>query len=263
MFITSKENPNIKLYKKLSSSKKARNDNGLYVLEGARLVCDAIKENKVEKLFYVNSSLEKYSELISNELLLTVNENNIFEISDELAVQLASTDATQGIFAIAKKGDNSLSISSIRNYKKFLILDNLQDPGNIGTILRTADACGVDCVIMTKNSCDLYNPKTIRSAMGSIFRLNIFDETEFETIVECLRTIDVKVYASVIDSNAAELRNVCFNEKSAVVIGNEGNGMCDEHISMCDEKLTIRMCGNINSLNAAMAAGIILWEMTK
>lgn len=263
MVISSKENSNIKLYKKLSTSKKSRNENGLYVLEGARLICDAINEKVVDKLFYVKSALEKYSTLLTDELISTISQNSVFEISDDLAKFMSSTEVSQGIFAIAKKSQASFEADTIKNSSKLLVLDNLQDPGNIGTILRTADACGVDTVLFTKDCCDLYNPKVIRSAMGSVFRLNLFTELEFDEIIKLLKELNVTVYASVVDKTATEIRDIRFEDKSAVVIGNEGNGMPYEHISLCDKSLTIRMCGNINSLNAGMAAGIILWEMTR
>lgn len=263
MVISSKENSNIKLYKKLSTSKKSRNESGLYVLEGARLICDAINEKAVDKLFYVKSALDKYSDLLTESLLSTILQNNIFEISDELAKHLSSTEVSQGVFAIARKNENKLDISLLSDKCKLLILDNLQDPGNIGTILRTADACGVDTVLFTDDCCDLYNPKVIRSAMGSVFRLKLYTELEFSEIISNLKKAEVTVYASVIDKSASEIRDISFEDRCAVVIGNEGNGIPSDHVKMCDKSLTIRMCGNINSLNAGMAAGIILWEMTR
>lgn len=263
MVISSKDNSNIKLYKKLSTSKKSRNENGLYVLEGARLICDAINEKVVDKLFYVKSALDKYSSLITDEHIAMIPQNSLFEITDDLAKYLSSTEVSQGIFAIATKIENKFDENAVGSNSRFLILDNLQDPGNIGTILRTADACGVDTVLFTVDCCDLYNPKVIRSAMGSVFRLNLFTELEFDEIIRVLSDNNVTVYASVIDKTATEIRNIHFEEKSAVVIGNEGNGIPSEHIDLCDKSLTIRMCGNINSLNAGMAAGIILWEMTR
>lgn len=261
MLITSKENANIKLYKKLSGSKKARDESGKYALEGARLVAEAIFEGKAEKLFFTENALEKYYELFDASKIR--NDENAYVISDDLSKLMCSTQTPQGIYCIAGKNENIFSSDMIKAFSSFLILDGLQDPGNIGTIMRTCDACGIDCVLLTENCCDIYNPKVIRSAMGSVFRMNIFNELSFETIVDIMKDNQIKTYASVIDNTACEIRDVEFKGKYAVVIGNEGNGINKKNISLCDEKLTIRMNGNINSLNAATAAAIIIWEMTK
>ncbi|MBQ7783841.1 MAG: RNA methyltransferase, partial [Oscillospiraceae bacterium] len=143
---------------------------------------------------------------------------------------------------------------------RYLILDNIQDPGNMGTMLRTADACGIDAVI-TCSCCDIYNPKVVRSAMGSLMRVTVIDD-DINSAADILHSKNVPIFAAVVDSTALSLKQCDFSQGGAVMIGNEGNGLSPDHIALADIPMTIKMHGQINSLNAAMAAGIIMWELT-
>lgn len=262
MLITSKENPNIKLYIKLRDQKKTRNEMGLFVLEGSRIIADAVKEKlDLHSAYITAEAINKYPETAS--LLYSALGDKVYEISDDIASRLCDTKGSQGVFAISRTLDKSSSWDKINNGKKFIILQNLQDPGNVGTILRCADAVGIDGVFITGASCDIYNPKIVRSTMGSMFRLPVCDDLSYNEVISLLKERSVKTLASVIDTDADSVRGYGFPEKCAVVIGNEGNGLSREEALLCDERITIKMSGNINSLNAAMAAGIILWEMTK
>ncbi len=267
MHIVSRDNPKIKLFLKLSSSKKTRQENGFFVLEGARLCGDALSEWKSGRLeiyaaFASETALEKYADYIDPALFSDEKSNVFFKVDEKLCAKISETQASQGVFMIAKIKDNTLNSDCINPDGKYLIMNNLQDPGNVGTILRTCDAVGVDGVIMTNNCCDLYNPKVIRSAMGSVFRLNVYAGSDFAETNNIFRSCGVKTMAAVIEKDAVSLDSADFSGGCAVVIGNEGNGLSHEDAMLCDEKITIKMQGNINSLNAAMAAGIILWEMT-
>lgn len=262
MLITSKDNPNIKLYIKLRDQKKARVENDMFVLEGARIIADAVKENvKIECAFVTDEAAIKYPETLS--LLSERIGDRLHFIPSEIAARLSDTKGSQGIFAIAARLDKTLDIDKINNGGKFLILNCVQDPGNVGTILRVADAVGINGVFLCGNSCDIYNPKIVRSTMGSMFRLPICDDLSYSETVSLLKQKGISTYASVIDTDAHSVRGFGFPSDCAVVIGNEGNGLTREEALMCDARITIKMSGNINSLNAAMAAGIILWEMTK
>lgn len=267
MYIAGRNNPKIKLFFKLSASKKARQETGLFVLEGARLCADALNEWKSGKLniyaaFASETALEKYADYIDLNLFSDEKSGKFFIVEENLCNKMSETQASQGIFMIAKMCNKALHPDCIKPDGKYLIMNNLQDPGNVGTILRTCDAVGIDGVVMTNNSCDLYNPKVIRSAMGSIFRLNVYTYSNFAETNEMFKSRGVKTMAAVIDKDAVSLDHVDFSGGTAVVIGNEGNGLSHEDAVLCNERITIKMHGNINSLNAAMAAGIILWEMT-
>lgn len=256
MLITSMDNENIKLYRKLVSSKKDRDKTNKYTLEGTRILCEAIKENAdIELVFSTTDAYEK-----NKEMLLGVKEKIIF-IEESLSKKLSDTKTPQGVFAILNKIDDE-SVEVLPD-GKYIVLNNVQDPGNVGTILRTADAVGLTGVILTNNCADLYNQKTVRSTMGSMFRLNIIKINDFCDVINLLKKSNIKTYATVIDSDAKDIKGVNFETNSAVVIGNEGNGLSDEDKSLCDERITIKMNGNIDSLNASVASAITLWEMTK
>ena len=210
---------------------------GLFFIEGARLCGDALDEWRKGKLelaavFASENALFKYKDYINPEYFEDDRSGIFYTVDDNICKKISDTKANQGVFAIVKSKDNSLNIDDIDSDGKYLILNNLQDPGNLGTLLRTADAVGISGVILSNNCCDIYNPKVLRSAMGSIFRVKVYVEND-------------------------------FSKGSAVVIGNEGNGLSNDDAMLCDERVTIKMHGNINSLNAAMAGGIILWEMKR
>lgn len=263
MLITSKDNVNIKLYQKLVSNKKTRNERNMFVLEGLRICLDAVKENlELYCVFITELAIEKYSEAL-NFLVENISSEKIFYISNELGDKLSDTKSSQGIFAIMNKLDKNLNADTIISNGKYIVLNNLQDPGNIGTILRTADAVGIDGVIITNDCCDIYNPKVIRSTMGSLFRIKLWDECQIDEVLNAFVEKEITTFAAVIDKNATSLVECDFSKGSAVIIGNEGNGLPINISNKCDKKLTIKMNGNINSLNAAMATGIIMWEMTK
>jgi len=254
--IKSKDNPVIKLYQKLSSQKKERLLYGLFVLEGLRIVQDAVKENaKINHLLVTVNALDKFKSEFSQ---VDLKDTKVIVISNELGNKISQTEKTQGIFAIC----------SIPQYKeisleengKYVILHELQDPGNVGMIIRTADALGINGIIMC-NSCDLYSPKVIRSTMGSVFRMNIYVLNDGDLLFDLLTKWNIRTYATVIDKDAVNVKNCDFTGGCGVFIGNEGNGLPADVAERCDYKVTIPMNGTINSLNAAMAAGILMWEL--
>lgn len=254
--ITSKDNPVIKLYQKLSSSKKERIQYGLFVLEGLRITEDALRESNVSNLIFTENAYDKYStQLFQADL----RDTKTIVISNELGNRISSTGTTQGVFAICHIPQRHMPVFS--SNAKYIILYGLQDPGNVGMIIRTADALGIGGIILS-NSCDLYSPKVIRSTMGSVFRTNLFIENDTERLFSMLEDNNVITSAAVID-NAAKITKCNFDGRQAVFVGNEGNGLPPEISARCSRRITIPMNGSINSLNAAMAAGILMWEMKK
>lgn len=256
--ITSKDNPVIKLYQRLSNSKKDRIQYGLFVLEGLRIVEDALREDSgISHLILTENAYEKLGEeLFQADLRNT----KTIVVSNELGNKISQTMQTQGVFAICRiPVERKLEFTANGRY---LVLFGLQDPGNAGMIIRTADALGMDGIIMS-GSCDLYSPKVIRSTMGSIFRMNIAVENDKEALFKTLKDNGITACAAVIDSDAEKITQCSFSGGQAVFIGNEGNGLPREISESCDRRITIPMNGNINSLNAAMAAGIMMWELVR
>lgn len=262
--ITSPENPNIKLYRKLADSKKYRRESGMFTIEGTRLIADAFAENvRLHSVFVTESCFEKINRgetAVKPETLERCGEC-AFLIPDVVGGKMSSTDNSQGIFAVCRSLDKPPISDTIKTGGRYILLHRVQDPGNLGTVIRTADALGVDAVFLAE-CCDLYNPKTVRSTMGSLFRLNV-SETSLEEAFELFGRHNVPTFAAVIDSDAVSLTDCDFSRGGAVLIGNEGNGLPKEAAEMCDHRTTIKMRGTVNSLNAAMAAGIIMWELVK
>ena len=265
MLITSKDNPNVKTLSKLLSGKKYRNEMGVFVVEGMRNCTDVIKQSKEGKTqivwaFYTEESLENYKDNLDVNCIRELDENKKFCITNEIADKISLEENNQGIFVVAKKLDRKLNEENLDKKGKYVVLNHLQDPGNIGTLLRTADAVGVSGVVLTGNCCDLYNPKVVRSAMGSMGRVKIFVEDDFSKVCDVFSKLGIETLAAVI-KDGISVSEFDFDKPCAVVVGNEGNGLSDSDADMCNEKITIRMKGNIDSLNAAVAGAIILWEM--
>ncbi len=261
MLILSRDNPRIKRFARLKDKRSAREEEGLFVLEGARIVFDALREDApLCEAFYTKSAIERFPETVRP--LIELLGDSAFEISDEVSEKLSATATSQGVFAICSRLDKTEPLDKIVYGKKFVVLDSLQDPGNVGTILRTADAFGADGVFLC-DCCDVYGPKTVRSTMGSLFRVPFCDTLSAKEAVEKLKGLGAEVLAAVVDGGAEDIKKISFAERCAVVIGNEGNGLSDETVALCDRRITIKMRGSIESLNAATAAAVLLWELSK
>lgn len=255
--ITAKDNEKIKRYAKLASQKKARDEQGLFVIEGIKLFEEAVRSNvEMEQIFLSEGFLPRW-ECLQKPCPMPP----AFLISEAVERKIAASPSPQGIYAVCKKLDKPLNLGKIDNNGKFIALWNLQDPGNVGTIFRAADAMRISGIIVSENCCDLYNLKTIRSAMGSLFRMP-FVIADMESFLR-EHEDTLHSYAAVVDKDALPLPNANFSGGSVVVIGNEGNGLSPEQASCCQDRLTIPMPGSAESLNAAMAATIIIWEMAK
>ena len=186
---------------------------------------------------------------------------NIITITEDIAQYISDTKTPQGIFITVKLLDKILNLSTINNSANFLILENLQDTGNVGTIIRTCDAFKIDGIIMSTDCADPFSPKTVRSTMGSIFRVPIYF-SEIDEAIAQLKDNNFTVYAALLDKKAKRLGEEPLPRKTAVVIGNEGNGVTSSTAASCGNSLYIPM-DNAESLNASVAASIIAWEISK
>lgn len=261
MTVTSKDNQWVKEWRRLNDSAKYRRDSGLFAIEGARLCSDALRsEVEIQTVLYTASALAIYGDVV--ESLVAVAQNAV-EISPELSRYMGDTMNPQGVFCCAKMLDNSLIIDKINIIGIYNALEDIQDPGNLGTIIRTAEAFGLSGLLLSDGCCDPYNPKVLRSSMGGVFRLPILRGGSMSEMIPLLRERGLSVYACVVDGDATPITSVSMGAGSVAVIGNEGAGLKPETVSACTERITIPMTGRAESLNASMAAGIILWEMTR
>lgn len=254
--ITSKNNQLVKDTKKLFTSPRARKESGAFVLEGARLCFDVLNSfYTVDKVFITQSAYDKY-QTQADELIKKADVAYI--ITDEVATKLSDTVATQGIFAVCKMQNNSQA--QVKG--KVITLDNVQDPSNMGAVVRTAEALGIDAII-TYQGCDIYNPKALRASMGSMLRVNIVDTDDLQSCLNQLKAQGFKVYSTVPDSSAQNITSVNFENDCICVIGNEANGVEENIKALSDGLITIPMLGRAESLNASVAASITMWEMLR
>ena len=253
--ITSKNNDIIKDTKRLISSPKARLQSGAFVLEGARLCFDVLNSvYKIKTVFITEKILEKYPLEIG---ALLERAKSSYLISEDVSKKLSDTENPQGVFAVCEMMKSEGAPSS----SKIIALDNVQDPANVGAIIRTAEALGIEEIIVF-NCCDIYNPKVLRASMGSVLRERIIEVSSLEECLEKLKK-DYAVYSSVPDSSAKKITSVDFSKPSLCVIGNEANGVEENIKALSDKLITIPMLGNAESLNASVAASIIMWEMLR
>lgn len=257
MEITSKQNTYIKEYRKLVEQRKYRRQSGFFACEGAKLAAEAINSGcePGELAFVTANAAQKYPDVIN----LLSEKCRIVTISEEVADSISDTKSPQGIFITVRHLDKILNLSTIDNSRQFIILENLQDMGNIGTIIRSCDAFSIDGVIIVGDCADVFAPKTVRSAMGSLFRLPIYF-SDTDQAITLLHEGGFTVYSAELSDRSVRLGEEQFPEKTAVVIGNEGNGVTDTVKRLSDKSLFIPI-DSAESLNASVAASVIAWEL--
>ncbi|MGK0575961.1 TrmH family RNA methyltransferase [Macrococcus capreoli] len=243
--IESVNNLKIKQIAKLHTRKERKKSNQ-FLIEGFHLVEEAAKSNiDIEMILTVNP--EKVNEVIVE------NSKEQFEITFKIAEKLSQTEAPQGIYAVC----NMPEVSNIE-MNKVLYLDRIQDPGNVGTIIRTADAAGMDAVIIAKGTVDIYNDKVLRASQGSVFHIPVV-EMDF---AEAKDLVKGKVYGTSLD-NAVDYKSIEANEQFMLVLGNEGQGVDEAILAQTDENLYVPIHGKAESLNVAVCAGILMYHLIK
>ncbi len=258
--IKSKDNKTIKYIGKLISSSKYRKEEQKFVVEGVRLCEEALKNNaEISCFVYSLSALEKYIDIINK---LKGVAKTVLCVEDRIFSTLSDTKTPQGVLCVVKTLDKQTHFDTIRKNGIILALDNIQDPSNLGTILRSADALGISLVVLSSDCCDVYSPKVVRGSMGAVFRIPFFITPDLSLFIADFNRYGVS-YACVLDDTAVTVNEAEFNAPVLSVIGNEGNGVSKKVIDICSKKLYIPMHNNAESLNAAVAASIIMWEMKK
>lgn len=255
--ITSRENSVIKRFAALSSDKGERGKDNLIAIEGAKLCLDALQSGlSIHEVFVTEKALQKYSG--TKELIQKASES--FIISESVATKMSDAKTPQGVFAVCGKPLNKRPGCHKRD-ARYLLLATLQDSGNVGTIIRTVEALGLDGVALTSDCPDLYSPKVLRASMGGVFRLPVWTVLDMQEEILHLKSEGVTVYAAALEPNVEKLRNVQFKDACAVLLGNEGAGLPQNLIEVCDYSVIIPMAGCADSLSVATAASIFAWEM--
>ena len=255
--IRSKDNTLVKELVKLGSSRKYRREEGRFLLEGARLCGDAVKNGVVPQIgLLTEKAMERYPQ--AREILACCRRGIL--ISDGVAQKLSDTQSPQGVFCVCEIPPQSLTLSPAGRY---LAMCSLQDPGNVGTILRTAEALGIDGIVATADCPDFYSPKVLRAAMGGVLRMPFTLVQDGLEAVDTLRAAGLRVYAAALSDTAVEITRLSLGAGCAMAIGNEGNGLPPQVVERCDAAAIIPMAGGAESLNAATAAALCIWEMVR
>lgn len=257
--ISAKDNPLIKNTVKLKKSARHRRKNGLFIAEGVRVCIDAMLSGAdIEVFFVTESATEKNPEEYS---MLSGYSKTTHFVTPAVFSQISDTQTPQGFLCLVKTLDKSCQFDTIKVNGKMIALEQMQDPNNLGTVLRSAEAFGIDGVILSADCCDIYSPKVVRGSMGAVFRLPFII---CDSVPEYLRdNPSVISYAAVVDAQATPIAEFDFKPPCVALIGNEGNGLRTKTVAACTHRLTIPMNGKAESLNAAVAASILIWEMTK
>lgn len=255
--ITSINNPKVKYWDGLKS-KKGREKEKFFLIEGTKLIAEAIQANyHIEDIIIEEASVQ----LKIIQQLLKDNGINIpiTMVSKQVVNKLAETETPQGVFAVLRKKE--INLDNILKKQFLLLLDEIQDPGNLGTIIRSADASGVGAIILGKGTVDLYNSKVVRSAMGSIFHMAII-EADLDSLIPMLQQNRFKIIGSSPYASDSFF-DVDLTGKSAILIGNEAKGLAKARMETVDQMVNIPIKGGAESLNAAVATALLLYERVR
>ena len=270
--ITSRQNLGVISACKLSE-KKHRDSEGKFRIDGIKLFEEAVASGvDIETVFLRRDSLDKLEKRIGG-LLEKISNVDVKVLSEGVFEKISEEKSPEGIICVVKRIDKLHKIVTINkdgNAKdeivppadaKIFAVESVRDPGNMGTIMRSAAAFGVDTLVISRDCADIYNPKTVRGAMGALFKMNIFVFDDIRAAIECLKSSGRRVYAAALDKTAVSLDKVAFGKGDTAIVGNEGHGLSPETVSACTQSLYIPMEEGSESLNAGVAASVILWKM--
>ena len=255
--ITSKDNELIKHIRKLKD-KKYRDESNEFIIEGTNLIEEAVKEKaKIKKVIICEDTTKTYE--IPTNIRLEIAKYECVYVSEKIFNLITQVTNPQGIMAIVEKTAKEDEIDYTQDL--IVMLDDIQDPGNLGTILRTIDSIGLNQIIVSKETADAFNPKVVRSTMGAIFRIKII---ESENLIDTIKNIKKHHFKLIVTSLQTDntIYDINYNKK-IIVIGNEGNGVSKEIQDIADEKIKIPMLGKTESLNASVATGIVFYEYVR
>lgn len=259
--LVSRDNPRVKQYVRLARSANARAQQGLFVTQGLKLTLEAFESGCVPEALYVTQQAQtsRGSELEA----LAQACSACFLISQSVADKLDQSVGAQGVYGVFHMLDKRLQPVKINTEGKYILLVSMQDPGNVGTILRTAAAFGISGVFLTGDCPDPYGLKVLRAAMGGVFKVPFETTDDPCECIALLRAQGVTVHAAALTNTAVPVGQAALGSGTAVVIGNEGAGLAADVIAACSQAVIIPMRPGSESLNAATAAAVLMWEMTK
>lgn len=269
--ITSRNNPTVKRMASLKE-KKGRDAEGLFIAEGEKLTYEALQSSlPIEKIFVSRSKSEKIipklreleADGYGTKVTVSVLEDSVFE-------KISTENSPQGIISVIKHLDFFRQMDIIYKedfsetaFGRSIALCSVRDPGNLGSTIRSAVAFGVEEIVLSSDCADIYNPKTVRGAMGSLFRVKVTRVKDMVEFIKAMQACGRRVYSAELSAKAKPLSAISFDRKDCVVIGNEGHGVSSEVSEACDSGVYIPISSKTESLNASVAAAIFMWEQSK
>ncbi len=274
--IVSRQNRRIVGLCKLSD-RKDREATGLFRFDGIKLLCEAIRRGvEIDAVYLQSGAVERVFERMATLYGCTSEDIHapIFEVEDTLFEKISEENAPEGVITVAKYIDRFHKMYIIKKEGSaaptldlpdgpLLLLESVRDPGNVGTVIRTAAALGIKHLIISRDCADLYHPRTIRAAMGTLFTMPITRVDDLAAVIGALRANRRRVFAAALDEQAVRLGEQPFVWGDCVVIGNEGHGLSEVVIQACDRSLYIPMQADTESLNAGIAAALVMWELSR
>ena len=257
--ITSRKNPKIIRACSLED-KKHRDREGLFAFEGEKLFGEALSEGvKICEVYFTEKAMARNGEMLSEA---QTKGARLYLVSEEVYSKLTYEKASQGIFAVAEKMSLPVFSAECDFSQGYIVLESVRDPSNVGAILRSCAALGSSNILLTSDCADVFGYKTLRAAMGAVFKANICICADIKSGIELLKKHG-KVYAAALTDNAERIADTDFDRHDSIIIGNEGHGVSDAVLEGCDKAVIIPMqCGS-ESLNASVAAAILIWERAR
>ena len=245
MLITSLDNERVKKYIKLKE-KKYRDLTGEFIVEGSHLVIEAYKQGLIVEL------------ILEKDEVFPLDIDNIVYLPMDIINKISTVETPQTVMALCRKKEENTNLGN-----HILLVDDVQDPGNLGTIIRSSVAFNIDTVVLSNNTVDLYNPKTIRSTQGMFFHINVL-RRDLSSVIDEIKSMEIPVYGTLVE-HGEDVRTLMESDKTryALVVGNEGNGVRREITNKCDKNLYIKMNTDVESLNVGVATSILLYELDR
>lgn len=253
--ITSTDNSQIKQIIALQQKARERKKQGLFVVEGPRMVRET-PERYLKKIYLEEDFLTRFPK---EEAWIRAFRGETETVSRDVMRKMSDTRTPQGILGVVRMPEYDLEDLLSRKDPMFLLLEDIQDPGNLGTMIRTAEGAGATALIMSKNTVDIFNPKTVRSTMGALYRMPFLYAEDFEGVLGRLKEKGIALYAAHLGGTLM-YDEPDYTGPVGFLVGNEGNGLSDPVAALADTKMLIPMEGQLESLNAAVSAGILMYE---
>ncbi len=254
--IESMNNAQVKRIVKLKKSSRFRRQERVFIVEGFKMAEEGLIHGLVQTMYVAESAGEEYFSKLSH----TIGKENIEWVSDAVFRQFSDTASPQGVLAVVRMPEYDREKMLAEEGAALVCLEDIQDPGNLGTIIRTAEGAGMSGVVLSRGCVDLFNPKVVRSTMGALYRMPYYITEDLSTEVECLKRRGFQMAAARLDAEL-DFTHADYRGKTGLLIGNEARGLCSETTEKADVGVKIPMEGQLESLNAAVSAALLMYEI--